>query len=132
MSRRESQLPEQDEQFLNGLGYEWEVIKEGSIWILIHDFPLPSGYTVDRVTLAIRLESGYPMAQLDMMYLHPSVQRLDGAKIPAADVIQSLDKKQFQRWSRHRAANNPWKPGEDSLETHVYLMEEALRIEIEK
>ncbi|MEN9557838.1 MAG: hypothetical protein RL141_207 [Candidatus Parcubacteria bacterium] len=132
MSRRAVELPEQDRLFLEGLGRQWEVVQDGSIWVLMHDFPLPEGYTEPSVTLAIRIESGYPVAQLDMMYLYPKVQRKDGKQIAASDALQQLDQKEFQRWSRHRGPDNQWKPGEDSLETHVYLMEEALRNELTK
>lgn len=132
MNRRAVELLEQDRLFLEGLGRPWEVVQEGSIWVLMHDFPLPEGYTEHRVTLAIRIESGYPVAPLDMMYLYPKVRRKDGQHIGASDVLQQLDQKEFQRWSRHRGPDNLWKSGEDSLETHVYLMEEALCNELTK
>lgn len=132
MSRRDVDLLDHDRLFLEGLGRPWEVVREGSIWVLMHEFPLPEGYNVNAVTLAIRMESGYPDSQLDMMYLYPKVQRKDGKLIAAADTPQQLDQKEFQRWSRHRTPDNQWKAGEDSLETHVYLMEEALHAELTK
>jgi hypothetical protein len=132
MSRRDVQLSDQDHLFLDERGNPWEVIQDGSIWVLIHDFVLPEGYTESNVTLAIRIESGYPMAQLDMVYVHPAIKRMDGKNINAADAMQQLDQKQFQRWSRHRDGNNPWISGQDSLETHFYLMEEALILELNK
>jgi len=132
MNRRAAELSQQDAAFLEGLGRPWEVILDGSLWVLLHEFPLPEGYTESTVTMAIRIESGYPLAQLDMMYLYPAIQRRDGKHIGAAEVQQPLDQKQFQRWSRHRGPGNPWKNGEDSLETHVYLMDEALRSELTK
>lgn len=132
MDRREKELPEQDCLFLDGLKKRWEVINDGSTWVLVYDFALPDGYTESTVTLAIRIESGYPLAHLDMMYVHPTLQRKDGKKINAVDCMQPLDQKQFQRWSRHRTANNPWVSGQDSLETHFYLVEEFFRVELSK
>ena len=132
MDRREKELPEQDCLFLDRLGKRWEVINDGSTWVLIHDFTLPDGYTESTVTLAIRIESGYPLTALDMMYVHPVLQRKDGKKINAVDCMQPLDQKQFQRWSRHRTGGNPWISGQDSLETHFYLVEDFFSSELLK
>jgi hypothetical protein len=132
MARRDATLPPQDLLFLDGLGKEWEIIVDGSIWVLIYAFTLPPGYSQSEVILAVRIEGGYPMTPLDMMYVYPEIQRTDGKSIVAADVPQTLDQKQFQRWSRHRTPENPWISGQDSLETHYYLIEEAFRSELAK
>jgi hypothetical protein len=125
---------DQDRLFLEeSFGDSWEVVVEGAnIWVLLHDFPLPDGYAQKTVTLAIRMESGYPLSQLDMMYVHPAITRTDGKSIPQTEVSQPLDQKQFQRWSRHRTANNSWVPNQDGLENHVYFIEEAFRSEFIK
>lgn len=127
--RRAAPVLDHDRLFLNNYGLRWEVIVDGSIWIILYAFPLPEGYSETHVILAIRLETGYPFTPLDMMYVYPPVRRADGKIIPQADHMQALDGKQFQRWSRHRTAANPWVPGEDSLETHVYLVEEFFHAE---
>jgi len=67
-----------------------------------------------------------------MFYLHPAIRRADGKHIGQADVIQRIDGRDFQRWSRHRTDANPWVPGKDSLETHIYLVEDALTEELLK
>lgn len=130
--RRNAPALDQDRLFLDNYGLPWEMIVDGCTWVLLHDFPLPAGFNVDTATVAIRLEGGYPLTPLDMMYVYPWVSRLDGRPIRQADVTQQLDGKGFQRWSRHRTGANPWMPGEDSLETHVYLVEEFFREEIAK
>ncbi|GEP59006.1 multiubiquitin domain-containing protein [Reyranella soli] len=127
--RRGAPVLDQDRLFLETYGRRWEIIVDGSIWVLFHDFPLPPGYSQTHVLLAIRLESGYPMTALDMMYVYPAITRADGKPIPQVEVMQAIDGKQFQRWSRHRTAANPWVPGEDSLETHIYLVEDFFRAE---
>ena len=33
---------------------------DGSIWVLLHDFPLPDGYNVPTVSLAVRLGGRLP------------------------------------------------------------------------
>jgi hypothetical protein len=125
--RRVAPVLDQDRLFLDRYGLRWEVITDGSTWVLLHDFPLPIGYSADRVIVAIRLESGYPITALDMMYVYPAITRVDGKLVPQTNCVQPLDGKQYQRWSRHRTPANPWVPGEDSVETHVYLIEEYFR-----
>lgn len=130
--RRDAPTIDQDEAFLTSYGLPWEVVLDGSTWILMHNFPLPEGYTQTHVTLAIRMEGGYPFTPLDMMYVFPRVARADGKPINAADVMQAIDGVDYQRWSRHRTEHNPWVAGQDSLETHIYLVEEFFREELLK
>lgn len=130
--RRDAPTLDHDRAFLDGYGLSWEIIIDGSTWVMLYDFPLPPGYSTSTVTLAIRVEGGYPLAQLDMFYMFPRVHRLDGKPIRQAAVIQMIGSREFQRWSRHRTADNPWMAGRDSLETHIYLVEEALAEELAK
>lgn len=132
LDRRNAPVLDQDRLFLDNYGLRWELIVDGCTWVLLHDFPLPPGFNVDRVSVAVRLEAGYPITALDMMYVYPWVSRPDGRPIHQANVTQLLDGKEYQRWSRHRTGANPWVPGEDGLETHVYLIEEFFREEIAK
>jgi hypothetical protein len=85
---------------------------------------LPAGYTSARCSVAIRIEQGYPYTALDMMYVFPALQRTDGRPIIQTQCVQPIDGKSFQRWSRHRQPDDPWKPGQDDVETHVYLIED--------
>jgi hypothetical protein len=128
-ARRSAPMLEQDRLFLDRYGLPWETFTEGSSWVLLHGFPIPPGANHKHVTVAIRMETGYPMSKLDMMYVYPALARLDGRAIPQTQAMQALDGKQFQRWSRHRDSANPWVPGQDSLETHIYLMEESFKKE---
>jgi hypothetical protein len=130
--RRQTPALEQDEAFLNSYGLRWETILDGSSWVLLHGFPLPDGYNVPEVSLAIRMEGGYPLTALDMMYVYPPLARRDGRPIAQVQTIQQIDGRAFQRWSRHRTGVNPWVPGQDSLETHIYLVEEFFAAELRK
>lgn len=130
--RREFELLPEDEQFLIELGLPWETVMDGSPWVLIHDFPTHDGYNHARVTVAIRMETGYPNAQLDMAYFFPALARKDGKPIGRTEAHQAIEGKSFQRWSRHRTSQNPWKPGEDNLGTHIHLVEDWLAREFEK
>lgn len=130
--RRQFETLPQDNAFLEQYGLPWETVVDGSQWVLIHDFFTHDGYNYSKASIAVRLETGYPQAQLDMVYVNPVLARKDGAKIPQTESRQRLDGKDWQRWSRHRTSANPWRPGEDSLETHVYLIEDWFTREFER
>lgn len=120
--KRQFQLPEQDVAYLEGLGLSWEAVNDGGMqWVIIHSYPVPPGYNVNEVSVAVKIESGYPRAQLDMAYFFPALSRLDGKPINAI-TVQAIDGKQFQRWSRHRTGQNPWREGVDDLSTHIALI----------
>jgi len=130
--RRQFDLFPEDEKFLKEYGLPWETVVDGSQWVLIHDFPAPDGYNHARVMAAIRLETGYLNAELNMVYFYPALARKDGKPIGATQATQPIDDKIFQRWSRHRTAQNPWKIGRDNLGTHVILIEDWLEREFRK
>jgi hypothetical protein len=122
--RRQFQLPQGDEGHLGGLARPWETLLEGKArWLLIHDWPVPVGYNHPTVSVAVRIETGYPDAQLDMVYVFPHLARLDGVGINNL-TNQAIDGKSWQRWSRHRTGENPWRPGVDDLSTHLFLVDD--------
>jgi hypothetical protein len=131
--RRDFNLNPEDDKFLEEYGLPWETIAEGAQrWVLMHSFPTHSGYNHPAVTIAVRLETGYPRTELNMVYVFPSLARTDGRPIGQVEFTQSLDGRSFQRWSRHRTAEGPWVPGVDNLESHVVLVEEWFVREFEK
>jgi hypothetical protein len=133
MARRQFQLPELDEAFLDALGLTWETIEEGGVqWLLLRDYGLPEGFDSAIVDVAIQISAGYPAALLDMAYFHPWIGTVPRRLIPNADVAQPLDGREWQRWSRHRTAENPWIPGEDDLSSHIHYMDAWLAAEIER
>ncbi len=122
--RRELGLLPNDEEYLNNTFNDWESLACGR-WVLIHDFPIPSGFTVDRSTAAIRLSPAYPVTPLDMVYFDPPVLRSDGQTIPCTQATEVIDGKEFQRWSRHYLPGS-WHPNEDDLATHVMAIKDWL------
>lgn len=130
--RRDFILLEEDEVYLNNLGLVWEAVNvQGALWIFIHGYNLPEGYNATEACLGIRMTSGYPTAQLDMIYFYPALSRADGQPIGALSLTQ-IDGKIFQQWSRHRTEINPWRNGIDNLSTHVPLADAWLLLEFEK
>ena len=89
------------------------------------------GYNHARVTAAIRMETGYPTSELNMVYFFPALARKDGKTIGARRPQQQLDGKSYQRWSRHRTPQNPWKTGR-TIGSHVILIEDWLEREFGK
>ena len=83
--RREFDLPEEDQEFLDELlGLPWEAVRQGGAnRLVIHNYPIPEGYNVRTASLNLRLEHGYPGSQIDMVYFFPHLQLLDGRQIGA-------------------------------------------------
>ena len=130
--RREFQLPEQDTDHLNSLALQWETLRDGGLsWVIIYGFPVPSGYNVQNVDVAITIQPGYPVTQLDMAYFHPHLQ-LANQRTISAITFQQIDGRSFQRWSRHRTTSNPWRPGVDDLSTHLACVAFWFERELEK
>ena len=127
--RRQFDLQEEDTELLDARGLPWETLNEGgTLWLLVHDWPVPDGYTVPTVSVALRL-TGYPSGALDMAWFSPALARRDGGPIRATSVRTTIDGRAWQRWSRHRTAQNPWRSGVDGIATHMALVEHWLERE---
>jgi hypothetical protein len=128
--RRQFSLPAADEHYLDRLDLEWETVKDaGQLWLLIHGWKLPRGYNVAVVRLALQIPGGYADSQIDMVYFFPPLERTDRRSIGALS-SQLLCGENYQRWSRHRTAVNPWRPGVDDISTHLTLVDDWLSREL--
>jgi len=129
--RRDVILPEEDVDFLVSLGKDWETIKDGNLeWLLVYGYPVPDGYNVKEADIAVMITPAYPTAQLDMAYFNPGLNRINGIVINATQCHQMIDGKSWQRWSRHRTPENPWRPGIDNLMTHFVSIDNWLAREV--
>src|SRR3546814_21044705 len=71
-SSRAFALLEIDEVHLDRLGLRWETIVDTHRrWLHIDDYPLPSGYTVERTKLALEIPPNYPGAQIYGFHASP-------------------------------------------------------------
>ena len=121
-----------DECGLRERGIAWTTeVHAGRRWLMLHDMSLPAGYDASAVTIAVEVPLAYPMAQLDMFYCYPGLLRLDGQPIPQTQVTETIGGRVFQRWSRHRGQLAPWRPGVDSVLTHLALIDASLVREVE-
>lgn len=132
VNKRDFLLPEEDVNYLEEKGFTYEtIISNGTQWVILRNYDLPSGYTHQNADIAIRIPPNYPIAPLDMFYMYPNLARTDGQPIGALSPLV-IENKQYQQWSRHRTANNQWVPGEDNLATHISLMNHSLQEEFTK
>ena len=130
--RREFALPQEDLEWLDELRHRFELVAEGGVLrVVLYDFPIPPGYQCTEADVNVRIEAGYPDTQIDMVYVHPALARTDGKPI-AAISSDDFDDRQWQRWSRHRTGENPWRPGVDNLATHFGLVEHWFARELKK
>jgi len=132
-TRRDFQLLQTDHAWLNGRSYDWSTIVDGGRrWLILRGVVLPAGYNAATAIIAMEIPTAYPMAEVDMFYCLPQLTRIDGREIPQTQVSQMIGGRSFQRWSRHRGAIAPWRPGQDSIVTHLLLVDESLNREMEK
>lgn len=124
--RRQFNLPENDIDFLDSRGFQWETLLESNFrWLLIHDYPIPKGFNVQHAMIALSTDVHYPTTQIDMAFFYPHLSKRNGNIINAVSP-RPIDGKDFQQWSRHRTANNPWKSGEDDISTHLGMFDQIL------
>ncbi len=99
--------------------------------MIIDGFAVPRGYNHTAVSVALLLHASYPDVQIDMAYFLPALVRADGRSIRALG-DQSLDRKTWQRWSRHRVGADAWRAGVDNIETHLLFVTAFLEEELRK
>jgi hypothetical protein len=127
--RVEFALLPQDEEHLGHLGLRWETLVDaGRRWLIIRNYPVPTGYRPAMTDIAIEVPVSYPGAQLDMFYCNPLLTLNSGAVIPQTQGMETVTGLPFQRWSRHRQ----WDAARDTLATHLALVDESLRREVER
>ncbi|GAA2857952.1 hypothetical protein GGQ99_002348 [Aminobacter niigataensis] len=128
---REFPLLEGDETFLADTSPVWETtIEAGRRWLIIHGYPVPEGYTVSSVDLALLVPPNYPQAEIDMFYVDPPLRKISGGTIPCTEATEQIAGRSYQRWSRHRGPGSRWSSTTDNVITHLALVEEAIAKEV--
>ena len=123
------ELPPEDTEYLDAnYPSRWKKIAggNGKYGLLIEEFPIPGGFSVEKSTLMVLVPSGYPGSMLDMFYFFPPLDKSDGS-LPEAVVPEAHFGRTWQRWSRHRCS---WQPGIDSIVTHIEYVKNQLSIEV--
>ena len=132
LMRHEFELMQDDLAYLQTLNIPYETVLESNIRrVVIHGFPIPQGYNVDKASVFVYLQPGYPDVQIDMAYFYPGLVRMDGKAIGALSLLE-FDNKNWQQWSRHRTVASAWRMGEDNISTHMSLVVAWLNQELLK
>lgn len=125
-------ISEVDKVYLESLENKVEIIKHNNLnWVVIRDLKIPTGYNLEKADVAVMIPPHYPTSRLDMIYFYPALRRTDGKQIGALS-SQPIEGKNYQRWSRHRTANNVWNPETDDIQSHLDLMFSCLEAEFNK
>lgn len=131
--RRDFHLPEEDQQFLDIENPKWEAVQDGGIRaVILYGFPFPGVFRPEAIDLKIKMPGDYTSgAALDMFFTNIRVTRSDGADIPRLTESAVFDGKKWWQWSRHYPEKCKWRPGVNSLVTHIchiqHLLEEEAR-----
>ena len=137
MLRRQFELAQEDVECLAAMELEWETIYEvlptqkKVTWVIFPEYKIPEGYNVRVAKAAIRLNPAYPDADIDMVYFAPALALTSGKAIKNLTPYQ-LDNTQYQQWSRHRTTQNPWRPGVDSICSHMIQVNDWLQRELKR
>lgn len=120
-----------DVSYLNSLGCPWETVTEAvpngdRRWLLIHDYPVPEGFTASKTLLALEIPPTYPQAQIDMFYTYPPLGLPSGHPIPSTQISVQVRGLTLNGWSRHRGPGSPWDPSTDNVVSHLALVESAM------
>jgi hypothetical protein len=119
-------LLQPDKDFLVRKGYRYETFQHGAMLaLIIFDFPLPSGYQIDRANLLILLPGGFPEAAPDMWWFDPWVRLANGSDPASASVIEQIGGRSWQRFSRHFGGVR-WMAGRSGVESYVTLIRSDL------
>lgn len=123
-------LPEEDQRFLIGQGYDWTLHPDGGQggFLVINNFDVSGGgFTPSRTDLMIRIPAQYNMAQLDMWYCDPPIRiAATGQFAKASEVSEKFINRTWQRFSRHLVGGS-WRPGIDSLRSFMPLIWQELQ-----
>ena len=120
-----------DETHLNRLGQRWETIIEADRrWLLLHDYPLPVGYSVAHTKLALEVPPTYPGAQIYGFYAYPPLALSSGRTIESTQLRGVLLGVEYHGWSRNRGPGAPWSPTTDNVVTQLALVDAALAKEV--
>jgi hypothetical protein len=120
-------LLDADEDHLNRLGLRWETVIEtdGRRWLLVHNYPLPEGFTAKLTLLALEVPLTYPQAALYGFYAFPPLALKSGGGIPNTQLRGTIRGQAFHGWSRNRGAV-AWNSAKDNVVTQLTLVDEAM------
>jgi len=126
--RRDFYLPEEDVQFLDALSLKWETLQEGNArGVILYGFLMPQSFQPEKLNLKIKIPQDYTSgAALDMFFTDVQVTRTNGKGIERQTESAIFDGKKWWQWSRHYPKNTKWRPGINTLITHISYVQHIL------
>lgn len=120
-------LLDADEEYLNRLGLRWETVIEADQrrWLIIHNYPVPEGFTAQWTMLALEVPPTYPQAALYGFYAFPPLALRSGSTIPNTQLRGTIRGQEFHGWSRNRGSV-AWNSAKDNVSTQLALADEAM------
>jgi Prokaryotic E2 family E len=109
----------EDEARLTEKGFRWELLPEARAeqLLVLRGVTLAAGkYDRAEVDVLVKIPPGYPVASLDMFWVHPELHLANGTCPPSANCFEEHEGRKWQRFSRHLRG---WRPGIDSLDSFL-------------
>lgn len=128
--RRAFDLLDVDHAHLARIGLRWETVEQADRrWLLLHEYPVPRGYSVTHTLLALEVPPTYPGAQIYGFYAYPPLVLASGRTIESTQLRGTIDDREFHGWSRNRGSL-AWNPATDNVTTQLMLVDAALAKEV--
>jgi hypothetical protein len=129
--RRDFHLPEDDILYLDDLDVNWEAIQDGDArGVVLYGFLMQPPFQPEQLNLKIKMPQDYTSgAALDMFFTDQPVTRSDGRGVERLTESTHFDDKRWWQWSRHYPKNTKWRPGINTLATHISYVQHILNEE---
>jgi len=106
------------------LHYRVDEIHEGNpIIIVIKNFPLPTGFKIEKTDLLLKIPISFPNGKPDMFWVNPDAIP-KAKKLPFTPQIEANLGRQWLRYSWHL---QKWNPNHDNLFTFIEFIESGLK-----
>ena len=94
---------------------QFECLPQPNGWtfLRVREFQIPKGYTQDKISLLLKIPSGFPDAAPDMFWITPHLKTTSGA-VPQGTSYETILGEQWQRFSWHLRPG-AWRPGISTL-----------------
>ncbi len=96
--------------------------QDGFIHVILENYSLPSGYSVQSSKLLVKLPASYPNGMPDMFWVDEAV-RLANGSLPDRANPEAVNGNTWLRFSWHPAR---WNPGNDTLLTYLEFVNRRL------
>lgn len=122
-------LPQNEVNYLLDQGMTFHLVPNpenpAEKFLIIDNFDLGEHYAPRQVRLLVKIPQGFPVAEMDMFWVQPAVQKVTG-EVPQCTLMETYMGSTWQRFSRHRDPNT-WNPVLGGLRCHFAFIKEALR-----